>query len=201
MSKSGRKSDGRGRNITPDEAELWRYATRALEPVKVKARVPATPEPATDVAPRPASDTSRDTRPAPAAKRQLPTAPPRWAEKPSAPIAQFEHRKAKRIAAGKVEIGARVDLHGLRQVAARSQLRTFLLGAHAEGHRTVLVVTGKGGEGGDGLAGEPQRGVLRRNVPGWLEEPDLRAIVLSYTQAGVRHGGAGALYVQLRKGR
>jgi DNA-nicking Smr family endonuclease len=42
--------------------------------------------------------------------------------------------------------------------------------------------------------------VLRRNVPGWLEEPDLRAIVLSYTQAGIRHGGAGALYVQLRKG-
>jgi len=34
----------------------------------------------------------------------------------------------------------------------------------------------------------------------WLEEPDLRAVVLSYTQAATRHGGAGALYVQLRKG-
>jgi DNA-nicking Smr family endonuclease len=36
-------------------------------------------------------------------------------------------------------------------------------------------------------------------VPRWLEEPDLRAVVLSYTQAGPRHGGAGALYVRLRK--
>jgi DNA-nicking Smr family endonuclease len=69
----------------------------------------------------------------------------------------------------------------------------------------VLVITGKGGEEpadrlGE-LAGERQRGVLRRNVPSWLREPDLRTIVLSFTQAGTRYGGAGALYVQLRKGR
>ena len=68
----------------------------------------------------------------------------------------------------------------------------------------MLVITGKGGEeqrrSARRLAGERQRGVLRRNVPHWLEEPELRPIVLSFTQAGVRHGGAGALYVQLRKG-
>ena len=51
------------------------------------------------------------------------------------------------------------------------------------------------------LLGERQRGVLRRSVPHWLEEPDLRAVVLGYTQAAVRHGGAGALYVQLRERR
>jgi DNA-nicking Smr family endonuclease len=50
-----------------------------------------------------------------------------------------------------------------------------------------------------GAFGEPRRGVLRRNVPAWLEEPALRSIVLGYTAAGVRHGGEGALYVQLRK--
>lgn len=68
----------------------------------------------------------------------------------------------------------------------------------------MLVITGKGGEGSSqdalgSLMGERQRGVLRRNVPLWLGEPDLGAIVLSFTQAGTRHGGAGALYVQLRK--
>jgi DNA-nicking Smr family endonuclease len=47
--------------------------------------------------------------------------------------------------------------------------------------------------------GEPRRGVLRRNVPHWLEQPELRTIVLSYATASPRHGGAGALYVQLRK--
>ena len=69
----------------------------------------------------------------------------------------------------------------------------------------MLVITGKGGEEPadalGSLMGERQRGVIRRNVPHWLEEPDLRAVVLSYTQASPRHGGAGALYVQLRKAR
>jgi len=70
----------------------------------------------------------------------------------------------------------------------------------------LLVITGKGGEveTRDHLArilGEPERGVLRRSVPQWLEEPEFRAIVLSYTTASVRHGGDGALYVRLRKMR
>jgi DNA-nicking Smr family endonuclease len=41
--------------------------------------------------------------------------------------------------------------------------------------------------------------VLKRNVPRWLAEPELAAIVVGYTEAAVRHGGAGALYVQLRR--
>ena len=40
--------------------------------------------------------------------------------------------------------------------------------------------------------------MLRRNVPRWLAEPDLRAIVVSYTTAAIHHGGEGALYLQLR---
>jgi DNA-nicking Smr family endonuclease len=40
--------------------------------------------------------------------------------------------------------------------------------------------------------------VLKSNVPRWLAEPELRAIVTSYTTAAQNHGGDGALYVQLR---
>jgi DNA-nicking Smr family endonuclease len=47
----------------------------------------------------------------------------------------------------------------------------------------------------------PERGILRRSVPQWLEEPELRGIVLGWTAAGPRHGGGGALYVRLRKAR
>ena len=124
--------------------------------------------------------------------------------RPAPPLADFDRRKARQIASGKIEIDARIDLHGMRQRDARARLRAFLLDAHAAGHKTVLVITGKGG--GErpadylgALLGEQQRGVLKRSVPRWLEEPDLRAVVLSYTQAGPRHGGDGALYVQLRK--
>lgn len=141
--------------------------------------------------------------PATAPSPQVPASAAKSAKSSPAPLAEFERRKARQIASGRIEVDARIDLHGLRQRDAHARLRAFLLQAHASGHRTVLVITGKGGEEtGDrlaDLAGERQRGVLRRNVPHWLEEPELRAIVLSYTQAGVRHGGAGALYVQLRR--
>src|SRR5262249_52548387 len=115
------------------------------------------------------------------------------------PLADLERRKVRQIASGKTAIDARIDLHGARQGDARSRLRGFLFDAHARGCGTVPVITGKGGSGEtDRLAplmGEAQRGVLRRSVPVWLAEPDLRAIVLGYTEAGTRHGGAGALYV------
>jgi DNA-nicking Smr family endonuclease len=72
--------------------------------------------------------------------------------------------------------------------------------------KTVLVITGKGGEQAlsDHLArvlDERMRGVLRRMVPVWLQEPEFSAIVVSFTSAGARHGGDGAFYVQLRRAR
>jgi len=202
MGKGRGKSDRGNRAITADEAELWKHATRALEPVKAKPRVRAAQEPPPPSIPRqpaPAarSDAERVLKGKPAA------AAPRTTGRP-APLADFERRKARQIASGKIEIGARLDLHGSYQRDARARLRAFLLDAHAKGHKTVLVITGKGAEkeAADPLGhlmGERQRGVLRRNVPAWLDEPDLRAIVLSFTEASTRHGGAGALYVQLRR--
>ena len=59
----------------------------------------------------------------------------------------------------------------------------------------MLVITGKGAP--NARDGE-ERGVLRRNVPRWLAEPELAAIVVSFTTASIRHGGDGALYVQIR---
>ena len=80
----------------------------------------------------------------------------------------------------------------------------FLRAAQARGCKTVLVITGKGDASIErdhlaGALGKPQRGVLRHSVPQWLGEPELRPVVLSFTSAGTRHGGDGALYVQLRK--
>jgi DNA-nicking Smr family endonuclease len=123
----------------------------------------------------------------------------------SPPLAHFDRRQARQIASGKVEVDARIDLHGLYQREAYARLRAFLTDAHARALKRVLVITGKGGaEPPDRLgelAGERRRGVLRHSLPHWLEEPELRSIVASFTQAGVRHGGAGAFYVQLRRGR
>jgi DNA-nicking Smr family endonuclease len=110
------------------------------------------------------------------------------------------------VGSGKLPIDDVLDLHGLTQEAAHHRLRGFLMGSHADGLKMVLVITGKGGGRSDGGAdhwsgGAAPRGVLRRSVPMWLDEPELRAIVVSYSSAGVRHGGEGALYIRLRKPR
>jgi DNA-nicking Smr family endonuclease len=80
------------------------------------------------------------------------------------------------------------------------------MSCHARGLRWVLVITGKGAprrrnEDEDGYTprfGTEERGVLKRNVPMWLAEPELRAIIVSFTAAAIQHGGEGAIYVQLR---
>nr|WP_281354695.1 Smr/MutS family protein [Roseospira navarrensis] len=77
---------------------------------------------------------------------------------------------------------------------AHHALTAFLHRAHDRGARCVLVVTGKG-------SGREGGGVLRRDVPHWLGLPDVRRIVLSVTQAQIRDGGEGALYVLLRRRR
>ena len=64
----------------------------------------------------------------------------------------------------------------------------------------MLVVTGKGRARAAGpLFPEREPGVLRRAVPNWLRSDTLRPIVLGFEEAGLPHGGLGALYVRLRK--
>ena len=208
MSRAGQKSGGGGRRVSADEARLWEHATRSLDRVKAKPRVGAMPAPSEPAAAtRQAGERATASRKAGATAQEPGVAAvPKAKPSPSPPpLADFDRRKVRQIASGRIEVEARIDLHGSRQRDARASLRAFLLTAHAKGHKTVLVITGKGGEepadGYGSLIGERQRGVIRRSVPHWLEEPDLRAVVLGYTQAAPRHGGAGALYVQLRKAR
>lgn len=93
-----------------------------------------------------------------------------------------------------MKIEARLDLHGLSREAARERLQAFLQSCYEKGLRHVLVITGKGGRDG-------APGILRQNVPEWLEEAPLRPIVLRYEFARRRHGGEGALYILLRRKR
>jgi len=203
MSGGRGKSGGGGRAVTEDEAELWRRLTSGLEPVKAKPRITGTP-PAETPARAPPTRRPEPPRPKAPPRQAHAAAAPKRAAKPPLPLAELDRRKVRQIASGKVEVDDRLDLHGVRERDAHARLRGFLVDAQARGLRTVLVITGKGGDAdqADALApllGEGRRGVLRRSVPRWLEEPALRSVVLGYAQAGARHGGAGALYVQLRR--
>jgi DNA-nicking Smr family endonuclease len=194
---------GTGHELSAEERALWEHTARALKPVKGKARVHASHVEEAALPPAPAHQkvvAQRASGP-PArvpAKTTYTPAPP--------PLSDLDRRKARKIGSGKVEIEGRIDLHGMRQAEAHAALRRFLMRAYADGRRWILVITGKGaplrrGDDDEELIGvrEGERGVLNRNVPRWLEEPELRAIVIGFTAAAIRHGGEGALYVQLRR--
>ena len=105
----------------------------------------------------------------------------------------------QKLGRGSEPIDARIDLHGMTQAAAHAALARFLTRAQHDGARVVLVITGKGVRpGGDGHS---ERGVLRRQVPLWLESTELRPFVVGFESAGAGHGREGALYVRVRRGR
>lgn len=202
--KSGRQSDD-----GEDDTALWTFVARSVKPVKKKNRVTEIEvERATSRAPLP-TDSRHDPGALPTVNAASTKSPARIKTVPAKgapPIAEFDRRTAKKVGAGKIEIEARLDLHGQRLDEAYTALRRFLARCHASDKRLVLVITGKGRTSEDRYAPfnmgaeDGRRGVIRQSVPRWLEEPDLRVIVNSYTEASVRHGGEGALYVRLRKG-
>lgn len=196
---------GRNRSGGDDEA-LWSLAAQSIEPLKKrKGRF----HPAADAAAAVPARQDKKEKPPPGsvAPAKSPPAGVSQASKKSTappPIADFDRRKARKLKIGAVEIEARVDLHGMRQDEAHAALFAFLHRCHNKGKRWVLVITGKGRSVSQqpdapfDMSSQRDRGVLRRNVPRWLEEPELRRIVVSYAEAALAHGGEGALYVHMR---
>ena len=212
---------GRGRKpksgLTAEEHLLWEHAAQSMTPLtKLKGRVLDGADEALFEAafgaPLPKRRAATGVKSA--GLPGLPATPVALAKsaKAAAPeLAAFDRKNARRLRDGRIEIEGRVDLHGMRQDEAHGALVRFLVSAQGQGKKWVLVITGKGAPrrtGWFGDDGEPaggsdpvssSRGIIRRNVPRWLQEPQLRAVVVSHTTAAPQHGGEGAMYVELRK--
>jgi DNA-nicking Smr family endonuclease len=173
-----RASGSSGRRDPAEEDALWQREVRDARPLRKRASTP--PEGARESAPSAPKQgmVGSKTRPAIGDTHAS-----------SGGVDGATERKLRR---GLVAVEARLDLHGHTQAEAHAELSAFLMQSQAAGLRCVLVVTGRGD-----LAGE--RGVLRRNLPGWLSAPTLRPYVLATASAHARHGGEGARYVLLRR--
>jgi DNA-nicking Smr family endonuclease len=185
----------RGQGDDDDEA-LWEKVVETAAPLK-RGRNAAAPKPAKIAAPvakAKAPQSPRPTQPA-----------PKPAPKPShvPRAAPLDRQTSRQLDKGKLEVEARLDLHGMRQRDAHVQLRRFLKTAQARGLRHVLVITGKGADqaASRSFYEEDERGVLRNAVPHWLAEPEFAALVVSFSPAPRRLGGEGALYVRVRRPR
>jgi len=191
----------RRKRLSEDDLAVWSQAARSILPLRPRTTSDAVTEP---VAKQPD-------------------------DAPKAPIARFEvgrkntvHRNSvsltstlqqqlqtepvrmdaktlARMKRGKLKPEAKLDLHGMTLAQAQPALTRFILRKQGDGCRLVIVVTGKGRVKEDEGPIPMPRGLLRHHVPQWLSSGSLRSAVLQVTPAHMKHGGAGAYYVYLRR--
>ena len=173
----------RQRGLSEADRALWRAYAAEIVPLPGRA---LPPEPA----PPPVAS-------APAAKAPMvaaPTPAPRWAPPDIAvntPPSGLDDRRWRDLRRGRIAPERTIDLHGRRAQEAHAAVHAFLADAYAEGLRCVAVITGRGST--------TEGGVLRRELPHWLNAPDLRRIILG--AAHPHRANSGSVHVLLRRRR
>ena len=110
-------------------------------------------------------------------------------------VVGLDPRILKRLRNGEFAYQAILDLHGMTAAAARVEVERFIMGASAAGHRGVLIVHGRGRGSKDNVP------VLKERLKSWLARGRIGRSILAFTSARPADGGAGALYVLLRRRR
>ncbi len=163
------------RELSADERALWRRVGEGVKPLdRLAVARQQTKVQQSKIASAPSTTIAPKPRPPKAA------APPQ------------DRGAERRVRRGRVEIGGTLDLHGHTQVSGHRALVRFLSASFERGERTVIVITGVGRLG---------EGVLKRRLPEWLAEAELRPFVSGVASAHRTHGGAGAFYVFLKPNR
>ncbi len=176
------------RGLSDEERALWLSVTSDLKPLRQDSDKPLQENRKSgETSSRPESARALRAQPAAAPKKALP-------ELERGAVADLDKRQAQRLKRGQLAIDGRLDLHGFTQAEAHDRLTRYLAEAQSAGKRCVLVVTGRG-------VGKTAGGVLRAQVPRWLNEPANRRRVLAFDWAQPKHGGDGALYVLLKRNR
>ncbi len=216
----GRKMAGRPLNpdpLTPEEAQLWARVMASVRPmrtvaVRIPERAPPLPPP-----PKPVIGPNGKVVPPPPApmgrvKPLVRTVVTPFASRPGAkpvvaprPVAKpitantLDGGWDKRLTRGVVSPDSSIDLHGHTLASAHALLDVGLGRAIARGDRVLLLVTGK--------PPRPEserphaRGAIRSAVADWLAGSRHADSIAAVRGAHPRHGGQGALYIVLRRGR
>lgn len=182
---------GKKRGLTGEDRDLWSEITKSVRPLSGKRRTKLEEMDGLgdDIPFAKGAETVK--RPVAATVVKRTPAPP--------PLAPIDRRLLQRVSRGAADIDGRLDLHGYTQSEAKSRLLNYLHTAQDRGHALVLVITGKGKRDTSSL--ERETGVLRRQVPLWLAQPEFRSLVVGFEESARHHGGGGALYVRVRKRR
>ncbi|PSL17951.1 Smr/MutS family protein [Shimia abyssi] len=188
------------RRLTRDEIDLWRKVTDSAQRLHPEKKIHDLPLPKPKPVKQPRATIPEFKLGGKSATRLpahdlLASVSERVAKQPL----QMDKKKFAKLKRGKLVPEGKIDLHGMTMDQAHPALTRFLMRAHGEGNRLVLVITGKGKSKPYEGPIPTRRGVLKHQVPQWLSLPPLRSVVLQVSESHLKHGGGGAYYVYLRR--
>jgi DNA-nicking Smr family endonuclease len=108
-------------------------------------------------------------------------------------IAGLDHGIVRKLRRGEFAVQGHIDLHGMTREEAKGEVEAFLKRSRSAGKRCVLVVHGRG------LHSKDQLPVLKDALKTWLATNRFARHVLAFASARPVDGGAGAVYVLLRR--
>lgn len=174
----------RRKRLTEKDVADWALFAHQIKPLPGKSAPPlppAPPAPPIQAAPPPS---------APTTSLPKPTNRPPALQIGNHP-GGLDNSSWNKFRSGKMSAMRTLDLHGRTAQRAYHTLHSFLLAAHADHVRCVEVITGRGtGEAG---------GVIRRELPLWLNLPTLRPLVLAASHPHPANPGSVRLLLRRPK--
>lgn len=170
----------RRRGLTAEDKAIWAAVAQTIRPLPGR-EMPEAP-PSVTITPPP-----RSAEPPPVPKPRLPPPEINVGAQPSG----LDARRWRDLRRGTMRPERKLDLHGMTAAVAHVAVENFLRMAQAEGTRVVCIVTGKGSSA--------EGGVLKRELPHWLNAPHLRHLILG--AAHPHRANAGSVHLLLRRTR
>lgn len=187
------------RGLSDAEQAAWAKLAESVTPLagrKLPKPVPVNAA-QTPVKPAPVKAPPKPPKPP---KLNVPLRPP-----PSAPRARrvdegLDGHWNRKLKAGQIAPDYTLDLHGHTLDGAYGRIISGIDQARSMGARVVLVIAGRD-RGADPADRQHKRGAIRAKLLDWLAASHHADAIAAVRRAHIRHGGEGALYLVLKRGR
>ena len=113
----------------------------------------------------------------------------------------------KDLKKGRVRIDKKIDLHGFSLLDAEDIVKNTIINCYKKNMRCILFVTGKGvhkvlqKHNNETQAPKLYYGKIKNSIISWVNNDDVKKYILTYQDAGIEHGGDGAIFIYLRKNK
>ena len=109
------------------------------------------------------------------------------------PLLEIKTRETKNynklLGKGLLKIDAIKDFHGYNLNIAKDVLINFILNSYKSKLKNILVITGKG---------KNNSGVLKKEIPRWLYDKEIKKFIISHFSAPQNLGGEGAILIRIK---